>query len=370
MFVTPVFGAVLVVTGLIDVFVSVLAYDLRGPLTERLYPLVWRAFRLIAQAAPQRLAAPVRALAAPSMVVITITIWAGFQIMGFALIFWPWVDRSTFPSDSVGHSFGAALYLSTAAISSVSASFGEQAHDFPHLLLPVESLIGLGLLTLALTYLLGVYSVVQQAAVNWVMLQQLAGRDHRSPHSLLVLFIAGDSADDLSQLWRRLHDNLSTYLEGMRRYPVAYYFHTRTRQRSLPYLLWFVAETAAPVRWATPDDAPERNNVWLLGLLAGVADAIPDIERLCSRRVAREGRESVERGHDLHHNASVEKTEFRDLVDALAQRVPRWQKGEIARPDQRFEEWSRVTRQSRVMIQALSADFGVPFEPASPNFEV
>lgn len=120
------------------------------------------------------------------MLVITITIWCAFQIVGLALIFWPWIDRSSFPSDPLGHSFGAALYLSKAALSSVSASFGERSPDFPHLLLPAESLIGLGLLTLALTYLLGVYGVVQQAAVNWVMLQQLAGRDHRSPHSLLV----------------------------------------------------------------------------------------------------------------------------------------------------------------------------------------
>jgi hypothetical protein len=56
-----------------------------------------------------------------------------------------------------------------------------------------------------------------------------------------------------------LHGNLAVYLEGMRRYPIAYYFHTRRRNRSLPAMLRLTAETGPP---ATPGSCQRACDLW------------------------------------------------------------------------------------------------------------
>jgi hypothetical protein len=80
-------------------------------------------------------------------------------------------------------------------------------------------------------------------------------------------------------LLRELDRNLSEYREGMRRYPLVWYFHTRRPYRSLPYIFWFTGAAAAAVRWGLPAGHPATADPWLPGLISGYEDAVHGVSR-------------------------------------------------------------------------------------------
>jgi len=82
-------GVVLIVVGLADVFLTVLHYENPGFLAVRTYRYGWEIARRITAPLPRRLRGLMRSMTAPAMVVLNLTGWLGFQIVGFALVYEP-----------------------------------------------------------------------------------------------------------------------------------------------------------------------------------------------------------------------------------------------------------------------------------------
>lgn len=85
-------GVGLLLAAVVDVFLTVFtpaAYG--GPITRRQNHLLWRGFRLVASRARQRTRDRWLALAAPLMAIATLGLWLLLVIVGFGLIYRPWI---------------------------------------------------------------------------------------------------------------------------------------------------------------------------------------------------------------------------------------------------------------------------------------
>lgn len=356
-------GVAVLVLGLSDVFFSVLAYDSAGPLVERAYRLTWRAIRALAGLMPSDIAAFVRSVGAPVMVVLSVIVWIVLPVLGFALLYYPGISGGSFRLHGVGNSFLTSVYFSAATISSLSFSGIEPANLGLYLLSAAETLIGLGILTLVVTYVLGLYATVQGAAAAWVNLQHHAnGVGH--PPNLLTPHFSGGTTEGLSTLWRDLHHNLTSYLEGMRRYPLVYYFYTRNSSRSLPYMFWFIGEAASAVRWGLPTGHPATTDPWLPGLVEGYRSAMEEIEATFMTTKIPPAAVGVDlavfvAAREVGHSDVESVDDFFTLERFLADTAKVPPSDNPSEAYVRYCQWWKLTGGGRAFVQAVGEDFGV-----------
>jgi len=159
-------GVFLILLGVADVFFTVLHYDAFGFLSSRLYSSLFGSVRLLVNWMPHQVRALGLSLPAPLMVPFTITVWILLVLVGYALIYYAYMNEQTFYFSNPGSepSLGEALYVSGTAIS--TAGFGDitPTRGIYQALAVSEALIGFGILTLAVTYVVGVL-VLQRLGV-------------------------------------------------------------------------------------------------------------------------------------------------------------------------------------------------------------
>jgi hypothetical protein len=353
------------------VFFTVLAYDTASLIVEPGYRLFWRATNTCAGWLPTGAGGLLRSLAAPLMVVGSVATWMALPIIGFALIYLPGVTSGGFALHGIGHSFWTALYLSGATISSLAFSGAQPAHTGYFFLGAAETLIGVSILSLAIAYVLGLYGVVQDAAIAWVTMQNHAGRADNA-ESLLAPHFHASSTDGLSVLWRDLHGNLAVYLEGMRRYPVAYYFHTRQRNRSLPAMLRLIADAASAVRWGLPSDHPAARDPWLPGLLEAYQQAEHQItDRFLTNPpgpVSQAARRAVLANGIETQTVSTEPSVAAFLaVRAMMVKLTSPDTSTPAQLFERYSAWWDFTGPGHAFVAAVAEDFGTTPFPTHPH---
>jgi hypothetical protein len=101
-------------------------------------------------------------MAAPLMVPVTVVVWILLVSMGYAMIYYAGMKSGDF-SLSVPRlepSFVEALYFSGITISTLGLGDVTPTSGFYQLFAVSEALTGFGILTLAITYVLGIYGVL------------------------------------------------------------------------------------------------------------------------------------------------------------------------------------------------------------------
>jgi hypothetical protein len=360
-------GIVLVVGGLSDVFLTVLHYDASGLVAARSYRLAWRGVRAVTGPLPERPRALLRSMAAPFMVAGTIGGWLGIQLLGFALLYLPGVLAGhQFVSGRMQLGFWYAAYFSAATLTSLSFSDAEPTGIGYHWLSAIETLVGLGILTLAVSYLLGLYRVLQDQGELADRLQHSSSCSN-DPRQLLLPHFHHGKEEGLSTMVRDLHQNLIAHYEGMFRYPIVYYFHTRRLNRSIPYIFWFVGASAAALRWGLPETHPATANPWLPALIDGFDDMTRRVQKQFLPPAADGTSQTASfvefltaRGggqcQDERLSAFLELESFmRDLAE-----LPGSTDGkETEEAYHRYQEWARFTSRGRLFVQAASRDLGL-----------
>lgn len=264
-------GVFLILAGIADVFFTVLHYDGFGFLSSRLYAGLFYSMRFVTRPLPRKARAFGISLAAPLMVPVTITVWIALEIFGFGLIYYAGMNEETFnfSNPALEPSFGAALYMSGTAIS--TSGFGDitPKNGLYQTLAVSESLIGFGILTLAVSYVIGVYGVLQQLGVLAAGLFHQAS-DTGDPLSILAPHFPEGEPLDLESHIMTLHRGIVEVYEGIRRYPVVYYYHSRRPYRSLPYTIRMIGGMAGALRWGLPAGHPGTHAPWLPTLITGL----------------------------------------------------------------------------------------------------
>ncbi len=250
-------GVLLIFAGIMDVFFTVLHPDGFGFLSSRLYGGLFYSMRFLARPMPQRSRALVLSLAAPLMIPVVIVVWITLVLTGYACVYYAGMDAETFyfENPNLGPTFGEALYVSGTAISTLG--FGDVAptSGVYQLIAVSEGLIGFGILTLSVTYVVGIHGVLQHLGILSAGLLHQAS-DTAEPSSILEPHFPDGEPRDLDHHVMTFHRGLVEIYEGVRRYPIVYYYHSRRPYRSIPYTFHMIGGVTSALRWGLPKTTP------------------------------------------------------------------------------------------------------------------
>ena len=369
---STVAGVILILLGILDVFFTVLHYDGFGFLSSRLYNNLFNAVRFVTRPLPRKYRALGLSMAAPLMVPATIAAWILLISFGYALVYYESIGAKTFYFSSPGlkPSFLEALYLSGTAISTVGFGDITPQSTFYQLVTISEALLGFGVLTLAITYVLGIYGVLQQLGVL------AAGVHHQAqntddPWSILAPHFQGGEPVALESHLMELHRGIVELYEGVRRYPVVYYYHSRRAYRSIPYVFRMIGGAAGALRWGLPTDHPATQTPWLPTLMTGVRENVDFMERRFLSERLEEAPDPI--SFEAFEKALVGEEEPPDWLSGRFFEMQSWMQN-LARlegpPDvkdayRRYLEWLPYTHRVRVFFEASAKDLGYRLDELS-----
>jgi len=271
-------GALIVIVAAFDLFLTVFNYDGFTTLATRFHHALWKLVRAFGAALPERARHTALSVGAAAMLPATVALWLGLEITGFALMYSPGLSGGGFSLHSAGSGIGSAFYLSAGAISSLTFGDVTARAGLDRALVDLETILGLATFTLALGYVVTTFGVLGA-------LENLHGRvrrhaeDPERPSSILARHFRGGSPSDLPSFLQELGDDLESYDQGLRRYPVVYYFHTRRRRRSIPVVFESLGDLLALLRWGLPPEEPMTQDPFLAALLDGYDTTIDRLRR-------------------------------------------------------------------------------------------
>lgn len=250
-------GLVLVLTGVREVFHTLLHPGGIGVLTPRVFRHTWRAGK--------RLGLRGRSLAGPLAIVLSSGAWTLLMAVGFALVYLPSMPRGFVVSDGVpaGGSFLDALYVSVTALSTLGVGDIVAERAALRLAVVTEALIGFALLTAAISWILSIAAAVGRRRTFAARLRPLVpgGRLAVGGPPAAQAVVLHDLAAGLAELRVDLFQQ-----------PSSYFFHAPHEQLSLAATLPHLHEALAadpPAELAEPVRA-------LREAVDGLAEALRD----------------------------------------------------------------------------------------------
>lgn len=248
----PLLGVALLLLLFVDVFRTVfLPQGHGGPLSRRMYQLIWGAFRKLGTRGGRARVAWLR-LGGPTLALLTPAVWASLLVVGYALIFLPWIDTFLASPGRLGQGWVESLYYS--GYSAATLGLGDMVATLPALriLTVVEAFSGFALVTASLSYVLVVYreqGIVAALALDvCTHLPDGADTVPRSgdPHHL--------------QAWARWMEGVARSLlhvtQAHSQYPVLHYFRPIDPTKSLPVQAGALVELRRRLGDPAPDAGP------------------------------------------------------------------------------------------------------------------
>ncbi len=244
--VSTVAGTLLVLVALRDIFATLFHPHGRGTLSLALIGGIWRTMRRLVRGNHALLS-----LAGPVAFIAVLAVWAALVVVGFALILWPHFPEDFAVSGGAGEAgdLADALYLSLVNLTSLGYGDIVPTAAVLRFLGPLETLLGLGLLT---------------ASISWILLLYRVLSDYRSlSHEISLLSDAGAAtgiglAEIEPEVAARILADLTSRTVALRddlvHSPIAYYFHPRDARHALPVLLPKLID--AVDQCSQPDRAP------------------------------------------------------------------------------------------------------------------
>ena len=250
-----ILGAAVLIVGFVDVFLVVLNYDETGFLATRLCRWQWYSLRGVTRRLSRRWRPFALRQVTGLNVSLCVTVWLGCVVLGFGFIYYGLMVGANFEYDGngVGAGLFSALYLSAAQLSTVGTSQINAQTDVLRTLTIAETLSAPLLITLILTFLLGVYQVIRD-------LRTLSSNFSDAEHGV------GDPIDNLAPYFpegqgldgylQAINDSFWSYADGVRMHHVSYFFQSGRDPFSLPYVLYMFGGTLAALRWGLPSGNP------------------------------------------------------------------------------------------------------------------
>lgn len=217
-------GAVLMLLFLADIFLTVLyARAGTGLLAPQWNRLMWALIKAISRPFGRQRSA-ILSFAGPLIVVALIAFWALGLTVGAALIIRPELGTAIQPSSGdTPTDFVTALLVAGNSLSIVGGGDYSPHTSATRLLFLLNSLIGASVLSLVLSYLVQVYSALQERNALALNVDLLTGGTGDAAEMLARLGPHGDFSDATSEL-SNLARSLATIKEAHHFYPLLFYF--------------------------------------------------------------------------------------------------------------------------------------------------
>ena len=248
-------GGLICLLALTDLYLVVLyARSDLGFLASRLSQVLWRLFRGVARRLPEGPRSWLLTFVGPTLMALIVVVWVGLLLVGFALVSWPALGDEIRKTDGpTPTDFVTALYYSGYTLATLG--FGDMV---PHtalyrVLAVLEAALGFGVLTLALTYLMSVYSALVRRNTLALALYHRSGRTGDAAELLARLGDGGDFSrlpDRVADLNVLLHD----LYESHHSYLTLHYFHFRENFYGMANMVGVMADLASLAQTALDAD--------------------------------------------------------------------------------------------------------------------
>jgi hypothetical protein len=246
-----ILGTAVLIVAFADIFLVVLNYDETGFLATRLCRLQWYCLRSVTRHLSRRWRPFALRQVTGLNVLLSVTVWLGCVIVGFGFIYYGLMVGENFEYEGrgVGAGLFSAMYLSAAQLSTVGTSQINAQTDLLRALTIAETLSAPLLITLILTFLLGVYQVIRDLRT---LSSNFSDAEHGAGEPLVNLQAYFPEARGLEGYLQGISDSFWSYADGLRMHHVAYFFQSGRDQFSLPYVLHMFGGILAALRWGLP----------------------------------------------------------------------------------------------------------------------
>ncbi|MRI57005.1 two pore domain potassium channel family protein [Methylobacterium sp. DB1607] len=233
---------------LVDVFLTVLYARIgTGLVVERAGHLAWIAFRRAAEAAgPRR--GTVLSFCGPVILVLYVLLWAFGLTLGAGLVIHPGLGTGVQASNGpTPQDFVAALYAGGSSMAIVGASDFRPTTDAYRLIYLVNSLVGMSVTSLVLTYVMQVYGALRQRNALGLQFHLLSGGTSDAGELLARLAPHGQFSAGHSHLVT-LSEGMAEMKEAHHFYPVLFYFRFQQPYYSVSAQADLALDTASLIR--------------------------------------------------------------------------------------------------------------------------
>jgi len=230
-------GAALIALALFDVFATLFSHPGRRSPSRAVVSVTWSACHHLPGSRALAFAGPIAFL-------IVVTSWVALLGSGWTLVYWPWMPGGFLhPArvDGLGTSLLDSAYFSLVTLTTLGYGDISPAHGLLRLAAPLEALLGLGLLTASVSWLLSIFPVLsrRRALAYEIRLLQEVGNDSSDPGPPVPL-PASVYADLTSRLVACERDLVT--------FPITYYFHDDDARFALPAVIDHLLDLAEQAR--------------------------------------------------------------------------------------------------------------------------
>lgn len=260
-------GLGLILAVLRDVFHQLFHPGGYGHLSDMLMRGVWRVFQALSRKRPERLT-----LAGPTALIIVILSWVTLMTVGWTLVYWPYMPEnflfSTGLNPALHGGFVDALYVSFVTLATLGYGDITPTENLLRMLAPLQALIGFGLLTASITWVLSIYPALSRSP----SLAQEISLIHDAE------LIEGKSVTEMRSgfvepLFQSLASQLVAVRNDLMQFSITYYFHSSDERSGISTTLPYLANLADEGRNSDHMEVRVTANM-LRGAVENLADTI------------------------------------------------------------------------------------------------
>jgi hypothetical protein len=297
-FLLPLLGALMLLVVAVDVFMPVFnPAEYGGPVTLRQNKAIWIVARWLSRKRHGRGRHRSLALAAPFMAVATVGLWLMLLIVGFGLIYLPWMQTFIVDPGHLRTPLVEAFYFSCSTATTLS--IGDLVPNLQafRVLAPLETLAGVGLLTAVLQYILAISDRAQAMASTALEIRVHFDREH-SPESVTEEIQQSEDALGWGEWCEGISRSLLGLWEAHTRYPILLYFHPPDESESLSVQLGYLIRLQRSIE-RTKQEGPLRRHPGFRAMCRSLELYLRAVDRHFLR-----GHEASAEEHDIEQSHS------------------------------------------------------------------
>jgi potassium channel LctB len=276
-------GLLLIMLSLLDIVLTVLHIQAESPLSNRLNRLLWRALLALTRPLPGPARAGLLGWGIPLMVGADLALWFSLYIVGFGLVYTPFVENPGYFATSrpLTGPLSEALYFS--AVSFFTVGYGDivPIHTVPRMLAVTEAGSGLLATAIAVAYLLAVFPLISRQVTFATALNQETGG--RADGVLTARrYLRAGCGEALLERLRWANDELLVLNQAHAFYPVLHYVRPRAAHDSFARVLALTQGLVGTLRYALDPTTHSKlaRDPRLLALEEGLLTTLHSLGRL------------------------------------------------------------------------------------------